>query len=120
MAPQQTPCSCCPTTKADLFKVRDEIWSRAGFRPNDIICLECTEKALARKIGVSDLSPFPWWGAKRPKYYQGLVDGIRNDPTTTVLAKDGEYQLGVTMGTHFASNSTPEEIEQFLKAVSSD
>ena len=84
-----TICCCrCGGHQIDLFKLKDDIWKNASFQPKEIICVGCVEKALRRRLILSDLdSSFPWWNTERPKYYQGILDGIRQ----AVFETDSEY-----------------------------
>ena len=114
MAVFKLACGRCGSDKIDLFRMKDEIWWSAGLALSDIVCLDCTEKALARQLSLPDLDPiFPWWGIERPKYYTGIVDGVRGKSTTD-LAADSEYQIGVELGKRFATHSTIEDITIFL------
>ncbi len=113
----QIVCTHCGTTKMDLFKLKDDAWKVTGFNISDHACLDCVEKALCRRVTAADLdTAFPWWGAPREYYYQGIVDGFQVPAATS--ADQTEYAVGVRLGNRIAQNSTRSDIEAFVRAAS--
>jgi hypothetical protein len=93
----QLKCACCPGTP-ELFKVKDDLWVRAGFPLGTVVCISCFERVLGRALTVPDLDlSFPWWGTPRPDYYQGITDGIAGEGTS-LLKPHPEYSLGFALG----------------------
>jgi hypothetical protein len=114
MAAVTRPASCerCGAP-IDFFKLKDDLWRRTGFQPQDIACLHCVELALGRPVSLADLDALPWWGALRLDYYQGILDGVGNRSSQNPDA-GSIYHVGIALGNRLARNSTQSEIGTFL------
>jgi hypothetical protein len=113
----QLICTRCGTKKLDLFKLKENVWEATGFDMSDHACMDCVEKALGRLLSAAGLDPaFPWWGAPREYYYQGIVDGFQ--VAAPAFEKQTEYAMGVRLGNRIAQNSTRGDIEAFVRAAS--
>jgi hypothetical protein len=108
---------CC--NPIDFFKLKDDLWSHAGFQTQDLVCVDCVELAFGRKMTLADLDPLPWWGTVRLDYYQGILDGVGNRSSANPDAGT-IYHVGITLGDRLARNSTQSEIATFLMHASRD
>lgn len=98
-------CSVCGSDKVELYKLKNEIWTQAGFDLREVACISCFEKRLGRDLTVSDLDlSFPWWGADRPEYYLGIREGITGHSTRPLPTCQSEYELGFELGGRIAKN----------------
>lgn len=51
-------CKCCGAV-SDIFMVNDDLWLTVATK-DELMCLECFEKAIGRTISLADLRPCLW------------------------------------------------------------